>query len=309
MANGHISEQDSLSSDNYFSSLALRTSNSLQTDWLYSSNASDGNTYAPSPLSSPGMPTSSHNTEDLWNASSAFHQGSRPTPWHSSTAVIDWAGAHYQLTGSAYVVPSHISDQQSLDTLADGDYGDDSMADEISQLSSPSTADEGSSSLRVRGAWESQKGLTIGKQSSRVKEKAPVQKSHRRHSAPNSKAHQLRSAKASLKTSSTGSTVTGNGSGPRTNHNDVEKQYRSRLNNQFSSLLNALPQEALGLEYSNDHERQRGISKGEVLLLAKKYICTLEHDKQGLEKERGEREADLESLRKAWVGMGGVRLP
>lgn len=89
----------------------------------------------------------------------------------------------------------------------------------------------------------------------------------------------------------------------RTNHNQVEKQYRNRLNGQFESLLNKLP---------NDDDRDGAksrVSKAEVLMLAKRHIVQLEQEKTMLEEQRMELENGVEELKRRFVQMGGVCMP
>ncbi|KAH6983831.1 hypothetical protein EDB80DRAFT_517574, partial [Ilyonectria destructans] len=68
-------------------------------------------------------------------------------------------------------------------------------------------------------------------------------------------------------------------------HNQVEKQYRNRLNLQFENLLNALP----AVQSEDDHidglgdghdNNSRCFSKGEVLGRAKRRIKSLERDNE-----------------------------
>lgn len=88
----------------------------------------------------------------------------------------------------------------------------------------------------------------------------------------------------------------------------VEKQYRTRLNVQFTTLLEAIPQEAIGTQIDGyiDTGGHRGkISKGDVLALAKRYIQTLEKDKENLERENREQKLRTSRLRAAWTKIGG----
>jgi hypothetical protein len=62
----------------------------------------------------------------------------------------------------------------------------------------------------------------------------------------------------------------------RASHNLVEKQYRTRLNRQFSALLSAIPNNVIG-------SPRKAVSKGAVLALAKRYIKALEKSKINLE--------------------------
>jgi hypothetical protein len=97
----------------------------------------------------------------------------------------------------------------------------------------------------------------------------------------------------------------------RASHNMVEKQYRTRLNMQFTSLLDALPTEIVGAEFEGyvDSKGSSGkVSKGDVLVFAKRYIQTLEQEKKALEGEKIETERDLRRLKAAWVKNGGEPL-
>ncbi|KAG4440151.1 hypothetical protein IFR05_004360 [Cadophora sp. M221] len=91
----------------------------------------------------------------------------------------------------------------------------------------------------------------------------------------------------------------------RLNHNQVEKQYRNRLNGQFEKLLLALPREDQNVHGDFGEKK---VSKAEVLLLAMKHIRDLERDKKRLE-EDNERLDDVEDLTERWMESGGVVLP
>ncbi|KAE9379618.1 hypothetical protein N431DRAFT_364866 [Stipitochalara longipes BDJ] len=94
----------------------------------------------------------------------------------------------------------------------------------------------------------------------------------------------------------------------RVSHNMVEKMYRTRLNTQFTSLLEAIPTEITVLQFDGyvDTGGRRGrVSKGDVLTLAKGYIRTLEEGKRSLEQENEENQATINLLRMALVKSGG----
>jgi ATP-dependent exoDNAse (exonuclease V) beta subunit len=119
----------------------------------------------------------------------------------------------------------------------------------------------------------------------------------------------LRSTATSHRRSST-SSIASTSSTTRTNHNAVEKQYRNRLNGQFQTLLQALPQdcnEDLGDGLVNGQDKK--VSKAEVLMLAKKRIGELEQEKMVLEKEHRALQGVVGELRQRWRGVGGVMLP
>jgi hypothetical protein len=88
----------------------------------------------------------------------------------------------------------------------------------------------------------------------------------------------------------------------RVTHNMIEKQYRTRLNIQFTNLLEAIPQEVIGTQFDDCDDaggRKGKVSKGDVLALAKRYIQTLEQDKQSLERENKEYKQSISHLRAA----------
>ncbi|KAH6666317.1 hypothetical protein B0J14DRAFT_200860 [Halenospora varia] len=117
--------------------------------------------------------------------------------------------------------------------------------------------------------------------------------------SPISSTHKLRSTSTifSRPTSSYSTTTPG----ARTNHNLVEKQYRTRLNGQFENLLQSLPLEAVG---GVDGEKK--VSKAEVLVLAKEHIRELERENRMLEEENFGLKNAVEELRRRWVELGGV---
>lgn len=87
----------------------------------------------------------------------------------------------------------------------------------------------------------------------------------------------------------------------RESHNQVEKQYRNRLNAHFESLLNALPENLRGGGGDEDEDEgmdagggggggsgDRRVSKAEVLDMARRHIQALERECSALEGERDE---------------------
>ncbi|KAI8951980.1 hypothetical protein F4801DRAFT_542329 [Xylaria longipes] len=86
----------------------------------------------------------------------------------------------------------------------------------------------------------------------------------------------------------------------RETHNNVEKQYRNRLNAHFESLLSALPermQSADGEEGGDLDAADRRVSKAEVLEMARRHIKSLERECAVLEGERDELRDNMERLR------------
>ncbi|GAW22391.1 hypothetical protein ANO14919_119280 [Xylariales sp. No.14919] len=99
----------------------------------------------------------------------------------------------------------------------------------------------------------------------------------------------------------------------RETHNNVEKQYRNRLNAHFESLLSALPermQSGEGEEGGDLDAGDRRVSKAEVLEMARRHIKALERECSALEGERDELRDNMERLR--WLfgrcegGPGGA---
>ncbi|KAI1486165.1 hypothetical protein F5X96DRAFT_656456 [Biscogniauxia mediterranea] len=96
----------------------------------------------------------------------------------------------------------------------------------------------------------------------------------------------------------------------RETHNNVEKQYRNRLNAHFENLLNALPESMQcgegvdgvgggvggGVGESLDSSDRR-VSKAEVLDMARRHIKALERECAMLEGERDELRDNMEKLR------------
>ncbi|KAM7222476.1 allergen Fus c 3 [Rhypophila decipiens] len=113
----------------------------------------------------------------------------------------------------------------------------------------------------------------------------------------------------------------------RNSHNLVEKQYRNRLNQHFENLLNALPDnvgtpggsggdsDGLGGGTGTSVDMgDRRLSKAEVLDMSRRYIQTLEKERDKLEREREELQGDISRMRSAYErgspggsgGSGGV---
>lgn len=103
----------------------------------------------------------------------------------------------------------------------------------------------------------------------------------------------------------------------RNSHNLVEKQYRNRLNAHFENLLNALPEsvrspgasgaDSDGIEGGGAASAdlgERRLSKAEVLEMSRRYIQSLEKERDKLEREREELQGDMARLRSAYE-MGG----
>lgn len=140
-------------------------------------------------------------------------------------------------------------------------------------------------------------------------------------STTSSRQSKLRSASRTSKNSRDKPNDTPEERRTRASHNLVEKQYRNRLNAQFESLLNALPEQARfggngnsngngsgngngngngnGDENESDGatEADRRVSKGEVLEMARKHIQALEQERNQLERENLELQGNLRRLK------------
>ncbi|KAF8853638.1 hypothetical protein BDZ45DRAFT_68850 [Acephala macrosclerotiorum] len=66
-------------------------------------------------------------------------------------------------------------------------------------------------------------------------------------------------------------------------HNNVERQYRARLNDEYTTLLNALPKE---LTSNSSTDNDKTLSKIEILDLARKHIYMLEKEEAQLKEEK-----------------------
>ncbi|KAH7346534.1 hypothetical protein BKA65DRAFT_278983 [Rhexocercosporidium sp. MPI-PUGE-AT-0058] len=98
----------------------------------------------------------------------------------------------------------------------------------------------------------------------------------------------------------------------RHNHNITEKRYRSRLNDQFDTLLSALPASSVAAIEGSSGEKEavgRKISKAEVLILAKEHIQALETSREDLEEQNRRLTADMEQLEIAWGRLIGRMMP
>ncbi|EKD19637.1 helix-loop-helix DNA-binding domain containing protein [Drepanopeziza brunnea f. sp. 'multigermtubi' MB_m1] len=87
----------------------------------------------------------------------------------------------------------------------------------------------------------------------------------------------------------------------RLNHNQVEKQYRNRLNGHFEGLLLVLPREAVA-----GRGGEKKVSKAEVLSLARKHIKELERQRDRLQDENTRLGEAMLELRRGWMESGGV---
>ncbi|KAE9380557.1 hypothetical protein N431DRAFT_498392 [Stipitochalara longipes BDJ] len=92
---------------------------------------------------------------------------------------------------------------------------------------------------------------------------------------------------------------------PKTNHNAIEKQYRNRLNDRFEALLSVLPAQ----EADSRGGSLAKVSKGDVLILAKDYIESLEKSRDEMQEDRRVLEDDVKGMKEALMRLGSVVVP
>jgi len=83
----------------------------------------------------------------------------------------------------------------------------------------------------------------------------------------------------------------------RESHNQVEKQYRDRLNDQFQRLLATVALASQGDSDAMDDDNQRPLSKSAVLGLARRRLLVLEKENRQLSSEVERLTALLERIR------------
>jgi hypothetical protein len=148
--------------------------------------------------------------------------------------------------------------------------------------------------VRNKGEWNSL-------QQNSCPEKSKARRIQKSSSRPNS-SHQPRINKASHKLPETkGNWSSNNTNTARTNHNLIEKNYRTRLNGQFETLLSVLPEDVLGERVSSS---ERKVSKAEVLILASTRISQLENARSQLKGEQDELLGQVDLLREQMTPSG-----
>ena len=168
-------------------------------------------------------------------------------------------------------------------------------------------------------AWGTSKrrGSTTTKTSRNSNHKKANDKDNQRRNPPvSSSPHQLRSTKMPRRLKYTDPefpTPENETKDQRRSHNQVEKQYRNRLNGQFATLLAVIPTNIIGSALDgSDGSLPNGdkkISKSEVLILAKRHIEDLESTQIGLEGSRAALEKEAERLRALWLELSGQVIP
>jgi hypothetical protein len=99
----------------------------------------------------------------------------------------------------------------------------------------------------------------------------------------------------------------------RASHNMIEKQYRTRLNEHFEILLRTLPPSTTSYNGDSGHRdntsSERKVSKAEVLMIATRYIQSLETESRRLKGDNEQLKLKKEELENAYVSLGGTRMP
>ncbi|GAP89303.1 putative allergen fus c 3 [Rosellinia necatrix] len=119
-------------------------------------------------------------------------------------------------------------------------------------------------------------------------------------SSSTSNRSKLRSASRTSKNTHHNPPATAEERKSRETHNNVEKQYRNRLNAHFESLLSALPERMQSGDGDDGDDLDAGdrrVSKAEVLEMARRHIKALERECAALEGERDELRDNMERLR------------
>ncbi|KAK7990795.1 helix-loop-helix DNA-binding domain-containing protein [Apiospora arundinis] len=163
----------------------------------------------------------------------------------------------------------------------------------------------------------SQKPSSSSSSSRKTKRQLPMSPASNASTTTTGNKSKLRSASRTSKNTHHNPPATEEERKNRESHNQVEKQYRNRLNAQFELLLGVLPSELRASSEDGDSNEMstgdRKVSKAEVLEMAKRYIQNLEGSLEATEGERDALRDDLEKRR--WYcqcangdghGMGGA---
>jgi hypothetical protein len=213
-----------------------------------------------------------------------------------------------QAVTPSYVTLSAISESKIRDTFSD----EDEMSVPGFDAGSPGptrqpawgrTKSSPNPSASVRSSNGSLPPSKRRKSTSVTSPRSPPELAHRLRSTTTANTHRPSTSSSSLSSISSNSPASAQSKGARTNHNQVEKQYRNRLNGQFETLLQTLPREEGG------YAGEKRVSKAEVLVLAKKHIMRLERERRALEEENRGLEGSVAELKRRWVGLGGICMP
>jgi hypothetical protein len=289
------------------------TNSPVSSPGLYTSQNVASQNYFDRPFSQTLQPTSMTSTSSETIRALPYSQVVPSADWDSN-----WSQGNYQ-PASSYVPLSLIHDPPTQNddesSLAEGPMYSPSSSVTFTEQTTPPVA--------FKGAWGTSKESTSrrhshsrsGRHSSRIKEKEQQAPSKRPSISGSSNGHKLRSTRTGQKINySEEEERTETTKNSKSSHNMVEKQYRTRLNGQFSTLLDTLPPDLVGAEiegYGRDDSggAEKKVSKAEVLVLARRHIENLERQKKGLEGTNEVLMEDMQRLKGAWVDMGGQVLP
>jgi len=94
----------------------------------------------------------------------------------------------------------------------------------------------------------------------------------------------------------------------RTSHNLVEKQYRTRLNGLFATLLSAIPKDVIAADANRyttgDVSPGKVVSKGALLALGRRHIKALEKKEISLEGKKEILMEKIQRLERVLAGLG-----
>lgn len=299
-------------------------------DWPTDSpNNSDA--FAASSVFSPLLPHSASN--DHWDY---YNWQPREWPWGYPVAAAYCTQVNSQVTipttttyhfreksqpfGVSFIPVPHTKPSATLiaqggnevkDSEEEDLDGDSYMTDEKfspNASSSQSTMDGASPRTPLKATWGSFERLHESfkhipdRQSTRTKtaESFEPRRESKHPSSPLPNTRQLRGVKPRPRMTLETSKADDYLPPARVSHNLVEKQYRNRLNSQFSGLLESLPPSFIGAVVDSS-ELDKKLSKGEVLVFAKKYIKKLEREKDVLEAQSTERDEEILRMRAEWA--------
>jgi hypothetical protein len=103
--------------------------------------------------------------------------------------------------------------------------------------------------------------------------------------------------------------TTGSCPNSKATHNEVEKNYRNRLNNHFKQLLSKIPAELLDSNGIDSSAGQKNVTKADTLVLATQYIKVLREQERELSARNQQLMLEFERLKEQWVGIGGMMMP
>ena len=300
-------------SSNAFGTVAQYWSPSLDLDHLswVTDNDNAGAAYSPSPIFSAGIFTPDDEGSSTY-FNPQFTSQSKISPSSKTAAAINLSKETLQAPNVAcFPFPILPAPPASIMEMEDDNCD---PAGEIAPPYKPSISSKirgESPQKNTKGAWGKPKNFQQSRkpdrQTSRVK-RGPEPSTRRQSFRSNSSSgHQLRGIKNRPQIEpEKGAEEEEEDSGrlppARVTHNMIEKQYRTRLNIQFTTLLEAIPQGVIGTQFDDYDDaggRKGKVSKGDVLALAKRYIQTLEQDKQSLERENKEYKQSISLLRAA----------